>query len=134
MRDRDLLLFVDSTSPGQPPAYYFSMYLDGVRGRVGGIDLRLDELNIVGGQVGYTVAPRFRGRALAARSLRLLLPLAKRHGFQRLWVTCDPDNLASRRTCENAGFHLHEVIPDKERHKCRYVLEIGGKDPTPGHS
>lgn len=132
LRHRDLQLRLQSTSPAEPPAYYFSMYLDGVRGKVGGIDLRLDELNIAGGQIGYAVAPKFRGRSLAARAVRLLLPLAKRHGFERLWVTCDPDNLASRRTCEKAGFRLHEVLPAPR--KCRYVLEITGKDPTPGHS
>ncbi|MBN9415172.1 MAG: GNAT family N-acetyltransferase [Candidatus Eremiobacteraeota bacterium] len=132
MRDRDLQLRIGSTSPGHPPAYYFSMFLDGVRGKVGGIDLRLDEANIVGGQIGYVVAPRFRGQGLASRALRLLLPLVQRHGFERLWVTCDPDNLASRRTCEKAGFRLHEILTIPQ--KCRYVLEIAGKDPTPGHS
>ena len=38
--------------------------------------------------------------------MRLLLPLARRHGLQTVWITCNPDNWASRRTCELAGAEL----------------------------
>jgi tagatose 1,6-diphosphate aldolase len=33
----------------------------------------------------------------------LLFPLAYAHGLRTLWITCDPKNIASRRTCEIAG-------------------------------
>ena len=46
-----------------------------------------------------------------------------------LWVTCNPDNIASRRTCELAGGVLVEIVDlpedidmyqEGERRKCRY--------------
>jgi tagatose 1,6-diphosphate aldolase len=63
----------------------------------------------------------------------LLLPLARRHGLEILWITCDPDNIASRRTCELAGLELVEIVdvPEHmdmyqrgERRKCRYRLYL----------
>ena len=48
-----------------------------------------------------------------------------------LWITCNPDNLASRRTCELAGAEFMGIVdlpPDSdmylegERQKCRYLL------------
>ncbi len=141
MSDGELELRLVSTNPADPErsrvaAYCFGMFLPGRRHKVGSIDLRLGEsldLKRYGGQIGYGVLPRFRGRRLASRALLLLLPLARRHGFRELWITCDPDNLASRRTCERAGAVLHDIVeipPGHEMHerglrkKCRYLLEL----------
>jgi predicted acetyltransferase len=120
----------------QVPAYVFDMRHILTNQRMGGIDLRLGEsynLRMYGGQVGYGVDPVYRGQHYAARSVRLLLPLARRHGFGELWITCNPDNYASRRTCELAGAKLIEVVPvpedldlyqEGEREKCRYLIEL----------
>jgi tagatose 1,6-diphosphate aldolase len=62
----------------------------------------------------------------------LLLPLARSHGLMTIWITCNPDNFASRRTCELAGATLVEIVdlPEDndmyqrgERQKCRYRLD-----------
>ena len=141
MSDGELELRLLSAAPAdaskqRAAAYSFGMFLPGRKRKVGGIDLRLSEsedMRHYGGQVGYGVFPDFRGRQLAARALALLLPLARRHGFQELWITCDPDNLASRRSCERAGavfFELVEIPPGHEmyergiREKCRYLLRL----------
>jgi len=72
-----------------------------------------------------------RGHRYAARAVRLLLPLARRLGLDPLWITCDPENAASRRTLELAGAELVETVdvpPDcvifQSGHprKCRYRL------------
>ena len=85
------------------------------------------------GHIGYHVYPPARGRRFAERSCRLLLGLAKRHGLRTLWVTCDPANAASRRTCERLGMRYVETVdvPQSdplwargERVKCRYRLEL----------
>ena len=77
--------------------------------------------------------PPHRGHRYAARSVRLLLPLARAHGFTTLWITCNPDNWPSRRTCELAGGTLVEIVdlpPDNdmylegERQKCRYRFDL----------
>ncbi|MCS6846739.1 MAG: GNAT family N-acetyltransferase [Anaerolineae bacterium] len=141
--DGDLLLHLVGTEPldetvGRVPTYRFDMHLQGVRHAVGGISLRIantDHIVNYLGHIGYHVEPAYRGRHLAARSCRLLLPLARRHGLNPLWITCNPDNWASRRTCELAGARLVEIVnvpPDNpiylggEPRKCRYRLDTMG--------
>jgi tagatose 1,6-diphosphate aldolase len=102
----------------------------------GRIDLRVgdtEHLRYYAGQIGYGVEPLHRGHPYAARAVRLLMPLARRHGLAELWITCNPDNIASRRTCELAGAEFVEIVdlpPDNdmyrrgERQKCRYRLAL----------
>lgn len=39
----------------------------------------------------------------------LLFELARKHGLDYLIITCNPDNWASRKTCEYAGGQLLEI-------------------------
>ncbi len=133
MRDGELFLELVGTSPHQSihfiHAYHFGMFLDGVEEMVGDIDLRLgddNEVRLYAGHIGYAVDPRFQGRQLASRSLRLLLPLARRHGFRELWITCDPDNIASQRTCERVGAVFHDIVEIPSRHQL-YALGLRQK-------
>lgn len=135
----DLRLILDgrslSSSHGEyAPTYRFRITVRGEE--VGLIDLRITESEfflLYAGQIGYLVEPPFRGHRYAARALQLLLPLARRHGLRTLWITCNPENMASRRTCELVGAQLVEVVdlPQDcemyaagERQKCRYRLMI----------
>jgi tagatose 1,6-diphosphate aldolase len=77
------------------------------------------------------VHPPHRGHRYASRSLRLLLPVARRLGLNPLWITRDPENLASRRTLELAGAEFVEIVDVPEDcvirqsghpRKCRYRL------------
>jgi len=90
-------------------------------------------LEMFGGHFGYGVEPPYRGNHYAERACRLLLPFARRHDLQILWITCNPDNTASRRTCERLGCTLADVVPlppdndqykDGERFKCRYCIDL----------
>jgi predicted acetyltransferase len=85
------------------------------------------------GHVGYNVYPPAQGHHYAERATRLLLPLARAHGLTRLWITCNPDNHASRRTCERLGARLIDTVPVPashplfqrgDREKCRYLLQL----------
>jgi tagatose 1,6-diphosphate aldolase len=100
--------------------------------QVGRISLRIgdtDHLRLYAGHIGYAVERRHRGNHYAERSCRLLLPLARAHGMRELWITCNPDNHASRRTLERLGAELVEIVevpPQNplyqrgERQKCRF--------------
>lgn len=118
------------------PAYIFHMRLAGTKHRVGQIDLRIGNTEMVvkyGGHMGYGVKETYRGRRFAARGIRLLFPLAREHGLNPLWITCNPDNIASRRSCEIAGGKYIEVVDiprnsnlylSGDRQKCRYRFDI----------
>jgi len=115
--DDDLKLVLAECQPPQTsawrvPAYLFylqnhsSQYMGRIRLRVGWND----DIIKFAGQVGYAVEPAFRGRRYAGRACRLLLPLARQHGLEQLWITCQPDNLASRRTLQRLGAEFTGVL------------------------
>jgi len=139
LADGDLRLVVRACDPADPgkgwvPAYRFAIVVGGTP--VGRIDLRLGATDVMvrfGGQVGYGIDPPFRGHRYAARALLLLKPVARRHGFDVLWISCNPENVASRRTCELAGAELVDIVDlpvdcdmyaDGDRQKCRYRLPL----------
>ena len=95
-------------------AYSFAIHRRHDDARVGQISLRLSDAErflLYYGQIGYGVDVMHRGHGYASRAVRLLLPLAERHDFPELWITCGPENTASRRTCERAGFTFVEIVP-----------------------
>jgi len=139
--DGDLELLLIDKYPGDPalrwaPAYRFKMTLVGRNDLVGRIDLRMgntEHILMYAGHIGYGVEEAHRGHHYAARACRLLMPLARSHGMQELWITCNPDNIASRRTCELAGATFVEIVDlpretdmyrHGERQKCRYRLDL----------
>ena len=117
--DGDLELVLAQFLAGNPaeglvPMYRFQMRHTADGSPIGEIDLRIaltPALYQYGGNLGYYVEPDFRGRRYAARSVRLLFGLARAHGLDALWITCAPDNLASRRTCELVGGVLVDIVP-----------------------
>jgi predicted acetyltransferase len=139
--DGDLRLVLREVVPaeeslGYVPAYQFNMLITGNDQAVGGIALRVGKTEYLvkyAGQIGYWVNPAYRGHHYAARSCQLLLSLARHHDLNPLWITCNPDNYASRRTCELAGARLIEIVDlpentdmyqEGERQKCRYRIDL----------
>lgn len=139
--DDDLRLVLSLRCEADPvrgwcPSYDFGMRHTITGQFLGGITLRVgqsDHLRLYAGHIGYGVSPEHRGHRYAARSCRLLLPLARLHGFSHLWITCNPDNYASRRTCELVGavyVDTVDVPPSDsvygpgEEVKCRYRLDL----------
>ena len=104
--DGELRLVLSDRVPARPekgyvPVYLFDMHRAGTVETVGTIELRAENAGHIvqyAGHVGYRVFSAYRGHRFAARSLRLLVPLAGRHGIDPLWITCNPENAASRKT------------------------------------
>lgn len=86
-----------------------------------------------GGNIGYEVFKEFRGNRYASKSCRLLFIQAKKHEMDKIIITCNPDNIASRKTCEYSGAELldivnvpswHEMYKTGRRKTCQYLVEI----------
>lgn len=129
---------VDPADAGRPdwlPAYHFRICLpDGTEAGVCDLRVGHNESVYYGGNIGYRVERPYRGHHYAGKACRLLFQLAKRHGMGYVIITCNPDNWASRRTCEYAGGKLMEIVElpedndmrleDGETHKCIYRFDL----------
>jgi len=71
-----------------------------------------DSLRRVGGHVGFAVRPSGRNRCHGARLLEAAESQAREMGIERLLVTCDEENTASRRVIEKRGGLLSDVQTD----------------------
>ncbi len=94
------------------PAYLFDIVLHSGE-RIGQIDLRLEttsSLVLYGGQIGYGIDKPFRGNGYAAKACELLREVAIDAGFTELWITCNPNNMPSIRTCEQIGAQFVEQV------------------------
>lgn len=125
---------------GRWPGYYLWLRLrpefKPVIPMAGTLSFRLadtEQIRMYSGHIGYGVFAPARGNHYAERAVRLVLPLARAHGMDHLWITCNPDNTPSRRTCERLGAELIEIVDipktnllyeKGERQKCRYRLAI----------
>lgn len=74
-----------------------------------------------GGHIGYSIRPSRRREGHASRALALALDRARELGLDRVLLTCDLDNAASRRTIEANGGVLEDVRGDKQR----WWIELG---------
>lgn len=118
------------------PAYLFAIFEQDTGRQVGEIDLRLGDtryLRHFGGQMGYHIDRVARGQRYAARACLLLQEVAWAHDMDSLWITSNPDNLASRRTCELIGARFVEQVRVPfaselywrgDRFKCRYHWDL----------
>lgn len=137
--DLELVLvekYLGDRHPSDVPAYRFNLIGQESDQAIGRINLRIGnthDIVMYNGHIGYAVNAEHRGHRFAARACRLLFPLARRHGLKILWITCDPANSASRRTCEIVGGTLVEIVDlpedsemyqEGERQKCRYRIEL----------
>jgi predicted acetyltransferase len=118
------------------PTYFFRMRDLTSEIELGRINLRVgsgEHIERYAGRIGYFVEPAHRGHAFASRALRLLTSVACVLAIEPLWITCDPENLASRRACERAGATLLEIVEvpadcviHQSGHfkKCRYRSDL----------
>ncbi|GAE29385.1 GNAT family N-acetyltransferase [Alkalihalobacillus hemicellulosilyticus] len=136
IKGEEIDLHLIKTVPGNKdknwvPAYHFNITLSDSFKPIGNIDIRIgynDNL-YYGGHIGYSVHEANRGNHYAAKAVLLLREVAYAHEMEKLFITCNPDNIASRKTCEYVGANLLKIVdvPEDndmyqrgEKEKCIY--------------
>ena len=102
--------------PGEPsrgfvPYFHFRILAaDGAD--VGHINFRVgnsEHVRVCAGHVGFEIAEGFRGHGYASQACRAIAPFI-RSICGAVTITCDPDNLASRRTIARLGAQFVDEV------------------------
>jgi len=96
---------------------------------IGSVNIRHDLtewLERFGGHVGYAIRPSMRRRGYGTLICKLALDEAREIGLKRVLITCDADNIGSRKIIEaNGGVFSDEVPqPDRDVPKRRYWFDV----------
>ncbi|TGY97487.1 GNAT family N-acetyltransferase [Petralouisia muris] len=112
--------FQEDKEKGYVPACCFAI-CDKKEQKIGACDLRMghNENTYYGGNIGYEIEESYRGRHYAQKACKALLQLAKACKMEYVLITCNPDNIASRKTSEYAGGVLEGIVELPEGHELR---------------
>jgi predicted acetyltransferase len=87
-----------------------------------------DHLLEIGGHIGYSIRPSRRREGWGKRILELGVQKAREYDMDRVLLTCDPDNVASRKIIEKNGGKFEnrvDVVRDGlEYHKLRFWIDV----------
>lgn len=129
-----LLQELSRYEPGKelPEGFVHSEYLwlvngDEYLGRVSIRHTLNERLRQFGGHIGYEIRPSARRQGNASLALKLALERCRELGIERALVTCDVDNLGSRRTIEKNGGELEgefEVPQYYDKPIRRYWIQL----------
>lgn len=93
---------------------------------IGSISLRhvlTDTLLALHGHVGYTIRPSERRKGYGTLMLHLLLPKAKERGITPLLITCNEENIGSRKIIEQNGGVYENSVPFEDTFRRRYWID-----------
>lgn len=96
---------------------------------IGSVNIRhelTDWLERIGGHIGYAIRPSRRREGFGTLICRLALEESRKIGLERVLITCDADNIGSRKIIEsNGGVFENEVPqPDRDVPKRRYWFDL----------
>ncbi len=87
------------------------------------------------GHIGYHIDPVWRGHRYAYRACMLIRQEICISGKTSVVITCDPDNIPSRKTCLALGCRLEGTVRvpadirkkyEISETKCRYIWHVNG--------
>jgi len=140
LTDGEIQLKIEEKTPandekGYVPAYKYRITLPNSDETIGNIDIRIgyNHNTYYGGHIGYEIKESYRGKSYASKACKIIKQVALAHDMDKLIITCNPDNWASRRTCEKAGLKLKEIVDlpsdnimylEGEKQKCIFECNL----------
>lgn len=97
-----------------PDSFYVGIVKGEVVGRVSIRHYLSDWLMRIGGHIGYGVVPKHRKKGYATEMLRQTLPICAKLKIDEALVTCDIDNIGSRKVIENCNGAFEGITDDPE--------------------
>lgn len=77
-----------------------------------------------GGHIGYAIRPSKQGHGYGLQILKRVRPVVRALGIQKSLVTCDKDNVASRRIIEKNGGLLADEIDVNGKVVLRFWIQL----------
>lgn len=102
---------------GALPFYWWDIILKSNNVTVGKISFRIGHNyhSYYNGNIGYEIDEEYRGNHYALLACQLMLKVARYHEMDKIYLSCDYDNVASYKTIEKLGANLvEEVLPPKD--------------------
>ena len=99
------------------PFYWYEIILKSINKPIGKISIRIGNNyhSYYNGNIGYEIDKVFRGNNYAYVACKMILAVAKEHKMNKLYLTCNYDNIASYKTIEKLGARfIEEIIPPKD--------------------
>lgn len=107
--------------PMYVPQTMYWLYIDGKPVGIGKLRNYLNEnLKKVGGHIGYSIRPTERGKGYGNIILSELLKKAKEKNITEVLLTCNENNLASRKVIEHNKGELESV----SQGRCKYWIKV----------
>ena len=113
---------------GWVPQTIYWMIMDGkYLGRVSIRHFLNDKLLKLGGHIGYDVVPSERKKGYGTELLKYALVKSKEMSLEKVLLTCDEENIASRKIIEKCGGVLENIVPGEKEgdcSKCRFWISL----------
>ena len=126
---KDWVQFVERTkhketvAPGFVTAHtFFALDNDKIVGIINARHELNDYLLNLGGHIGYSVRKSERRKGYAKKMLNYTSKFLFSLGLEKILITCDKNNVASKRTIESCGGILENEVIEENRTTLRYWI------------
>ena len=114
---------IDTVTSGYVSAHTFFALVDGkIVGIVNARHNLNDYLLNYGGHIGYSVRKSERNKGYAKSMLKYACSFLFSLGLDKILVTCDHENIASKKTIESCGGVLENIVKKDNSYTLRYWI------------
>ena len=115
--------YKESVIPGFVTAHtFFALDNDKIIGIINARHKLNDYLLNFGGHIGYSVRKSERRKGYGKKMLNYISEFLFSLGVEKVLITCDKQNIASKRTIESCGGILENEVIDESRITLRYWI------------